>query len=232
MFCTQNMTGFLNCKPPEPPLTGVLQRSHPIEDAWPRHMDPAHFGQINFRGTMAFKIDESRDPNGHVDGGHRGSARACRHPSCPCRPSTRPLRCFENFGPATLLPVRRLLLTLLIAFLPLQFSWAAVASYCGHETQAGVEHFGHHTHQHHADAGGNGQPESASVATSDEGKVKALGAVDLDCGHCHGCCGVISTLPCRLPEALPSAASLGMLDQAGSEHAPSRPERPQWLPLA
>ncbi len=170
--------------------------------------------------------------NGDVDDGHRGNARACRHPSCPCRPPARPLRRFENFGSATLALMRSFLLTLLIALLPLQFSWAAVASYCGHETQAGVEHFGPHTHQHHAEAGGNGQAESASGATTDEGKVKAPGAVELDCGHCHGYCCVISTLPCSLPEALPSAASLGLLDQAGSEHAPSRPERPQWVPLA
>lgn len=128
--------------------------------------------------------------------------------------------------------MRSLVLSLLIAFLPLQFSWAVVASHCGHETQAGVGHLGHPTHPHHADAGEHAQPESASGATTNEGGVKALGALDLDCGHCHGCCGVISTLSSSFPDALPSATSLGLLDQAVSEPAPSRPERPQWLPLA
>jgi len=32
--------------------------------------------------------------------------------------------------------VRRILAILLLAVLPFQFSWAAVASYCGHETLA------------------------------------------------------------------------------------------------
>lgn len=48
--------------------------------------------------------------------------------------------------------MRRRLAIVLLALLPLQFSWAAVASYCGHETQAATGHFGHHGHPQHADA--------------------------------------------------------------------------------
>jgi TnpA family transposase len=34
---------------------------HPIRDDWLRRMGPVHFGHINFRGTIAFKVDEFID---------------------------------------------------------------------------------------------------------------------------------------------------------------------------
>ena len=34
---------------------------HPICDDWLRRMGPVHFGHINFRGTIAFKVDEFID---------------------------------------------------------------------------------------------------------------------------------------------------------------------------
>jgi hypothetical protein len=124
--------------------------------------------------------------------------------------------------------VRRILAIILLALLPLQFSWAAVASYCGHETQAGVEHFGHHDHQHHADA----SDFAGTDANSDAGDGKAPGAMDLDCGHCHGTCSMMLNLPSALPGALSTAPPSATLDESGGAHAPTRPERPQWLPLA
>lgn len=134
--------------------------------------------------------------------------------------------------------MRRILAIVLLAFLPFQFSWAAVASYCGHETQAGVEHFGHHDHdhQHHADAsdgaGLDANPTTIPDVNSDAGDGKALGAMDLDCGHCHGTCSAMLTLPMGLPGALSTALPSVTLDETGGAHAPTRPERPQWLPLA
>ena len=94
--------------------------------------------------------------------------------------------------------MRRVILSLLILLLPLQFSWAVAASYCQHEDQVesrvqpsaggGVSHFGHHEHEHqaaqsaHAGAGsvaserGSGFPEveagdraSVSISTDDGG---------------------------------------------------------------
>lgn len=128
--------------------------------------------------------------------------------------------------------MRRLLAIVLLALLPLQFSWAAVASYCGHEEQAGAAHFGHHEHQHHADTGGNADPLAALDATADAASDKAPGAMDLDCGHCHGYCSVIPALNSRVPDALSTAHPRATLDEAGGAHAPTRPERPQWLSLA
>ena len=48
----------------------------------------------------------------------------------------------------------------MLALLPLQFSWAAVAAYCGHETGQHAEHLGHHEHRHADQAGlhQRGQP--------------------------------------------------------------------------
>lgn len=132
--------------------------------------------------------------------------------------------------------MRSFLAFVMLALLPLQFSWAAVASYCGHETQAGVEHLGHHDHQHHADAsdgaGLDTDLATTSDVTSDAVDGKAPGAMDLDCGHCHGTCSMMVNLPSALPGALSTAPLRATLDESGGMHAPTRPERPQWLPLA
>ena len=128
--------------------------------------------------------------------------------------------------------MRRIFAIVLLVLLPLQFSWAAVASYCGHETQAGVEHFGHHDHQHHGDAGDGAALDANSDANADAVDGKAPGAMDLDCGHCHGTCSMVPNLPSVLPAALSTAPPIATLDECGGAHAPTRPERPQWLFLA
>jgi hypothetical protein len=128
--------------------------------------------------------------------------------------------------------VRRFLTILLLALLPLQFSWAAVASYCGHEAQVGVEHFGHHEHQHHADTNEAAGLDASPDGASDAGDGKAPGAMDLDCGHCHGTCGVILNLSTSVTGVLSTMPPSATLDESGGAHAPTRPERPQWLPLA
>lgn len=123
--------------------------------------------------------------------------------------------------------MRRFLAIVLLAMLPLQFSWAAVASYCEHETQ-GTGHFGHHEHEHHADAGPNAEPATDADAPGD----KAPGAMDLDCGHCHGQCSVMPTLSAKIPGTLSTAPPSASANEASGAHAPARPERPQWLRLA
>jgi hypothetical protein len=134
------------------------------------------------------------------------------------------------------LPVRRFLAIVLLALLPLQFSWAAVATYCGHETQAAAGHLGHHDHQHHADASSHADAVADRVANSESAADvqgdKAPGAMDLDCGHCHGYCGVMVTLPAAIPGAPGTARPSATLDETVGAHAPTRPERPQWLPVA
>ncbi len=128
--------------------------------------------------------------------------------------------------------MRRILAIVLLALLPFQFTWAAVASYCGHETQAAVKHFGHHEHEHHADVGGDAEPDADLAANADVQGDKAPGAMDLDCGHCHGTCSAMLTLPSALPGLLSAAHPSAILEEAESAYALTRPERPQWLPLA
>lgn len=125
---------------------------------------------------------------------------------------------------ATLPPVRRFLAIVLLALLPLQFSWAAVASYCEHEATVDAEHLGHHEHPHHGD--------TAPDADSDHAADTTAGTIDVDCGHCHGHCTGLLTLSDGWPGGLSTAAPRASADEAGGAHAPARPERPQWVPLA
>lgn len=129
---------------------------------------------------------------------------------------------------ARLLPVHRLLAIVLLALLPLQFSWAAVASYCAHEVD-GTGHFGHHTHHHHHGAGAPGVDPAADDDASPD---KAADPVGVDCGHCHGTFSVIPMLQAALPDVPASALPRAGASPGGGAHAPEPPERPQWQPLA
>lgn len=71
--------------------------------------------------------------------------------------------------------MRRLVLLLFLAILPIQFSWAAVTSYCRHEAGIASEHFGHHQHQHRA----------ASDDAPKDQQAGSLGGADSDCSICH-----------------------------------------------
>jgi hypothetical protein len=73
--------------------------------------------------------------------------------------------------------VKRLLLVLMLALLPLQSVWASAARYCAHESThetATSQHVGHHEHEHAA-------PAAASLPDGAD--------ADLDCAVCHlACC--------------------------------------------
>lgn len=124
-------------------------------------------------------------------------------------------------------PMRRWLVLLMLAFLPLQFSWSAVAGYCDDEPPGtGAAHLGHHDHAPHGH--GDAAWPAADPATDQAGQP----AADLDCNHCHGqCTGVLAVFDASLPpvQADPPAAA-----QAGPApaRAPAPPERPQWPRLA
>ena len=51
-----------------------------------------------------------------------------------------------NLSPLHSRAMRRWLAILLLVCLPLQFSWAAVADYCMHESGETADHVGHHDH--------------------------------------------------------------------------------------
>jgi hypothetical protein len=120
--------------------------------------------------------------------------------------------------------MRRWLAIFLLVLLPFQLSWAAVVSYCTHETGAGAAHFGHHEHSGHSHG-------TASVADAGPADTEPSVA-DFDCGHCHGYgAGVVHVVlgnEALTLDNLPTALSHG--PRAG--HVPAAPERPQWAGLA
>ena len=73
--------------------------------------------------------------------------------------------------------MRRWFAVILLALLPLQFSWAAVANHCQHQAGAAADHVGHHDHAGHshaikyADPGGKGKADGNVPRAS-----------NLDCG--------------------------------------------------
>jgi len=114
--------------------------------------------------------------------------------------------------------MHRVVLLLLAVLLPLQFAWGAVTSYCGHESGAAAQHFGHHEHAH----------EDATPVDTEA----ALPA-DNDCWTCHST--ALPAITCG-GSALPQVAAAHVLcAQAGLQRpsvAPEAPERPQWPRLA
>jgi hypothetical protein len=120
--------------------------------------------------------------------------------------------------------MRRWFAILVLALLPLQFSWAAVAAYCGHETGPHAQHLGHHEHQHLGPAS-----VDTDGAPADQG---APAGLDFDCGHCHGTC---ASMPAPGGDVVPlSVSSRPAAPAQGTVRtlAQSPPERPQWRPLA
>ena len=115
--------------------------------------------------------------------------------------------------------MRRLLILLLLAVLPLQFAWGAAAAYCGHEKAPSAGHFGHHSHQHQAKA----ESDSGSAA-----KKASVLADDLDCAFCHlGCvqpCASQTTSVAAIQSSVLALTTLHLPDSG----RPGRIERPKW----
>jgi hypothetical protein len=115
--------------------------------------------------------------------------------------------------------VKKLLLILLLTILPIQYSWSMAAVYCQHESSKST-HFGHHGHQHQAQAG------------DDEAGKSKPGKLHGDCEVCHH----------AVQASLPGAAAVLMLAPAavyappGALHYHSYiadgPPRPNWSLVA
>jgi hypothetical protein len=120
--------------------------------------------------------------------------------------------------------MRRWFAVLLLALVPLQFSWAVVVSYCEHETQAAAGHFGHHEHQHHG--------EDLLVADNDAARDDVTGATQSDCGHCHGTCCSMPTLSGGLTPRATALHAVTPVEGRLRTLAPTPPERPQWARFA
>jgi hypothetical protein len=110
--------------------------------------------------------------------------------------------------------MRRWLATFLLVLLPLQFSWAAAASYCQHETGPATKHFGHHEHKHHQD----------SNTTSDDLKL----SVDADCAACHAGCAAATVTVSSLALDTAPAVPAPWFPHAPASPPKAQPERPNW----
>lgn len=116
--------------------------------------------------------------------------------------------------------MRRFLILFLLFALPLQVSWAAVATYCKHESGAAAQHFGHHEHEHQAN-----QPEPANDPSTL--------TVDNDCVACHlASAGILPVALSSMPSEPPRAERLGRHIALISYLLPDRPERPKWVRAA
>lgn len=108
------------------------------------------------------------------------------------------------------------MLILLLTILPIQYSWSMAAVYCQHEASK-VAHFGHHGHEHQAQAG-----------DEDGGKLSKHG----DCEVCHH--AVQASAP--FAEAVLTAAPAVVYAPPSALHYHSYiadgPPRPDWFFVA
>lgn len=119
----------------------------------------------------------------------------------------------------TLLSMRRWLSIFILVMLPFQFSWAASASYCQHETGKLASHFGHHDHKHQQPAGESGEASKGKLA----------GALDVADCHFHFQCAVDLPAVLVMPIVVGSQPPTDWTAADGIAPVPSRPERPQWV---
>ncbi|MCA3178791.1 MAG: hypothetical protein O9345_14415 [Burkholderiaceae bacterium] len=129
----------------------------------------------------------------------------------------------------------RILLILLVALLPLQWSGALAAVRClhdgpgpGHATSAGASqdgaaraHAAHHEHASHDHASSHDHgSHGGDTATSAEGTLADL----VDCGHadCGGCCHGGGTLPAAAHRLL-AAPAFGAPPRARVDASPASP---------
>jgi len=113
----------------------------------------------------------------------------------------------------------RALILLLAFLLPMQLSWAAVASYCQAEKDRVAAHLGHHEHP---------SAKTQEQAASQDSKA---GQADLDCSLCQ-LCAMKSVQACTALFAAPLAARQpshsNHLSHPAS-HIADGPDKPNWL---
>ncbi len=118
--------------------------------------------------------------------------------------------------------MKRFLAILLMLVLPLQFSFAAAASYCEDEVAAvSLEHYGHHDH---GDLG-----EASEPAKSDGDQKPAAHA---ECGVCHLGCAKVLNAPLALGTLEAELPSDVQLLLSAAQHQPSPLQRPPIALLA
>ena len=112
--------------------------------------------------------------------------------------------------------MRRYLIIFLLLLLPFQFSWAAVASYCQHETESNTQHIGHHA----TDTGSKQNPTSEKKLS--EGN-------DADCSFCHlSCSKPMNPLATWAPAAAEKDGFTASTPARYLSYIGESPEEPDW----
>jgi hypothetical protein len=117
--------------------------------------------------------------------------------------------------------MKRYLAIFLLVLLPLQFSWAAMAGYCEHETAVSSKHPGHHSHEHASAE----HPETAQSA-------EPSACMDHDCATCHLGCAAALVSDLKTTTVSVSDNHPLHLQVMASQPSTERPERPKWPMLA
>lgn len=115
--------------------------------------------------------------------------------------------------------MRRIVLICLLLMLPTQWTWAAVASACRHESGTAARHLGHHAHEH-----GHEQ----AVAEADA----AGPGFDADCATCHGHGLTAMISVAALPQCWPGGMVPGPYTRHLVDRVPEHPLRPPLPHLA
>lgn len=84
----------------------------------------------------------------------------------------------------------RWLLIVLMVLLPAQFSWAAAAPYCAHESNPISFHVGHHAHVHE---GASSEAKRTPSEPEKEAVKSPLASDHSDCHYCHGVAGQLAS---------------------------------------
>ncbi|WP_034294243.1 cation efflux protein, CzcI family [Herbaspirillum sp. RV1423] len=114
--------------------------------------------------------------------------------------------------------MRRFFLVILLLLLPLQLSWAAMASYCQNEAIQTRAHFGHHEH--------TTTPKSVSTK---EKVSKGAADNDVECGFCHlSCAKSVCTYPQLKASVDFNPAVYPFIHSSFSSHIAEGPEKPNW----
>jgi len=114
--------------------------------------------------------------------------------------------------------MRRSFLVILILLLPLQLSWAAMASYCQNERDQTQVHFGHHEHRVSQKSAETKDPASKNVVDN-----------DVECGLCHlSCCKSVTTYTQLKLSADFNMAVYPFIPSDFSSHIAEGPEKPNW----
>lgn len=108
--------------------------------------------------------------------------------------------------------MKGLFLICVLIMLPLQIPWAAIGSYCEHESGQAAQHLAHHDHQHEKSEGE--QPTNGK-----------LGISDSDCDYCHHFgANIVSDHAPALARPLDSTAVEFQLQR----YISPGPTRPNW----